>query len=106
MPKQTEQARVRKQRQRERDKKTEMRDILQWGIDTGRVRVRDDVALEYDLTQSEPCYGPAKLTKVELLTLLNNDIKAKKIDAPLYFLDDRAESGFNVLYAYSKDWYK
>lgn len=85
-----EQARLRKQRQRERDKDLGLRDILQWGIDTGGIRVRDIVARTYGLTQK---YGSARLEKHELLELLNNDLKRKKMDTRLYFLGAPVQRG-------------
>ena len=105
--KRSEEERWRKVNERGYLTPVELREILQWGIDEGKIRARDDVALEYNLTQPEPRCGPAQLDKYELLTLLNNDIKLKKIDAPLYFLGAGEPSNHSgVRYSYSKDWYK
>jgi len=81
----------------------ELRESLQWGIDTGRIRCRGDVVEYYGLT---PRFGPNLLTKEELRDKLNVEIKDKKIDAPLYFLGDDDTDMSGVRYSYSKDWYK
>lgn len=85
----------------------ELKLILQWGIDTGQIRPRDDVALEYNLTQPEPRYGPQGLTKVEVRDKINAELKAKKIPTEVFFLGADAPSNHSqVRYNYSKDWYK
>ena len=121
-----EQARIRKQRQRERDKQrdttaqnvtqgdvtqldpwepilekvrqhdggtqveftpSELKTILQWGIDEGKIRCRSKVVKAYGLT---PRYGPKLLTKDELLAELNTELKQehKNWDTYLFLLGD------------------
>lgn len=78
----------------------ELKESLQWGIDTGRIQPRRRVAEYYGLTQK---YGPARLEKHELLTLLNNDLSRKKIDSRLYYLG--ASSGnLADAFLYSNEW--
>ena len=69
----------------------ELKTILQWGIDEGRIKVRRKMVERYGLTQR---YGPARLDKPQLHELLNSDIKQKKIDSPLYFIGSQARPSF------------
>ena len=69
----------------------ELKVILQWGIDEGRIKVRRKMVERYGLTQR---YGPARLDKPQLHELLNSDIKQKKIDSPLYFIGSQARPSF------------
>lgn len=79
---------------------SELKTILQWGIDTGRIQPRCRVAEYYGLTQK---YGPARLDKHELLNLLNGDIQRKKVDSRLYYLG--ASSGTLAdAFLYSNEW--
>ena len=69
---------------------SELKTILQWGIDQGKIRPRDIVARTYGLTQK---YGVARLDKHELWMLLNGELARKKIDSPLYFLGTPIQRG-------------
>jgi len=78
----------------------ELRTLLQWGIDEGKIKPDREVSTHYGLT---PRFGPQRLTKDALLALLNVELKKHSIDSPLFLMGAASPS---AKYNYSSDWYR